>query len=460
MGIRGLFYLYILLVASVSLASYKKGIYLIWLTLLFIPTIILEQWIKLGMPLMTVLMFCSIIMELRLVERRSLWRDFFVDNQKAILAYLFIAFVIIFLSQTVPVIEQFRCLCCEIAMLLFALQTFILVKNDIQAASALRKIVCWAIAYNMAFCIIFEMFLGVNPAGMPLYIILGEDDNEFITDMIDAERGNMSFRAQTVYRHALSLGQYLLVILPLFLTKGKIMMKFIIVIMICFLILVSGSRGAMVPMILVLLWGFWGLQKGSGSLLRKSVLFIIIFMIAASFVPNKVWKKVSMEVEPIVASIQFWDDDKQKDNDISGSSMEMRFDQFDAALTEIEDNPIFGRGYGYRDYYIYVHNALHPDLLGFESVLLLYLVERGWLGLVFFFMMTYFIYKLFVNDLSEKTIIRLVFIGYLLSIIMTGVRPLTLLFVCLTCSIVYGLSQKQDDHLLDNLQPQESDIAL
>ena len=457
MGIRGLFYLYILLVASVSLASYKKGIYLIWLTLLFIPTIILEQWIKLGMPLMTVLMFCSVIMELRLVERRSLWRDFFVDNQKAILAYLFIAFVIIFLSQTVPVIEQFRCLCCEIAMLLFALQTFILVKSDIQVASTLRKIVCWAIVYNLVFCIIFEMIIGINPAGMPLYIILGVDDNEFITDMIDSERGNMSFRSQTVYRHALSLGQYLLVILPLFLTRGKLVIKFAFVMMICFLIVVSGSRGAMVPMVLVVLLS---IKKVIGKDLRNLILFVGALIIVINFIPKRQMKKIYREIEPIVASLQFWDDSKREFNDIGGSSMELRLDQFDAALIEIEDNPIFGRGYGYRDYYIYIHNALHPDLLGFESVFLLYLVERGWLGLLFFFIMAYYIYKLFGKELSDKFTIRLIFMGYLLSIIMTGVRPLTLLFVCLTCSIVYGLSQKQEDQLLDSMQSQESDITL
>lgn len=457
MGIRGLFYFYILFVASVSLVSYKKGIYLIWLTLLFIPTIILEQWIKLGMPMMTVLMFSSVIMELRLVERRSLWRDFFSDNQKAILAYLFIALVIIFLSQTVPILEQFRCLCCEIAMLLFALQTFIMVRNDIQTASALRNIVCWAVVYNLAFCIIFEMMIGINPAGMPLYIILGVDDNEFITDMIDSERGNMSFRAQTVYRHALSLGQYLLVILPLFLTKGKLMVKFAFVMIICFLIVVSGSRGAMVPMVLVVLLS---IKKIVGKDLRNFFLFVAAMVIAISFIPKKQMKKINREIEPIVASLQFWDDSKREFNDIGGSSMELRLDQFDAALVEIEDNPVFGRGYGYRDYYITIHNALHPDLLGFESVFLLYLVERGWLGLLFFFIMVYYIYKIYGKEMSDKFTIRLIFGGYLLSIIMTGVRPLTLLFVCLSCSIVYGLSQKQEDHLLDNLQPQESDIAL
>lgn len=455
MAIKGLLYIYILLVTSVSLASYKKGIYLIWLTLLFVPTIILEQIILFRLPMTTILLLGSVISEMRFKDRRTLWNDFITENQKAILAYLFVSVIIVLLSQTVPIEVQLRQLLGEISMLLFALQTFMLVKDDINSSSSLFRFLCWAVVFNIVYCVFFEVMVGINPAGMPLYILLGEDDNQFIVDAIESERGAMSFRAQTVYRHPLSLGQYMLVMLPLFLTKGRQWLKFIIGLFICLLIVLSGSRSAMVPMVMVLLVGLFVSQKSLGSLLRKSVLMVIAVMIATSFVPNRMWKKYSAEIEPFVASLQFWDDEMQKDNDIGGSSMEMRINQFDAALEEIEENPVFGRGYGYRDYYIYVHNDLHPELLGFESVLLLYLVERGWLGLIFFFIMALYIYKLFVKEMSEKITFRLVFIGYLLSIIMTGVRPLTLLFVCLTCSIAYGLFLRQEDDYSDDLQLQE-----
>ena len=307
--------------------------------------------------------------------------------------------------------------------------------------------------YNIVYCIFFEIIVGVNPAGMPLYFLLGQDDNDFIVDMVESERGALNFRAQTVYRHPLSLGQYMLVLLPLFLMRGKYISNLIISLLICILIVLSGSRGAVVPMILVLLIS---IIKISHLNLRKTIALIAIIIAAISIIPNKQWKKISKEVDPFVASLAFWDDQKQKDNDISGSSMEMRLDQFDAAIEEIDENPVFGRGYGYRDYYIFMHNDLHPDLLGFESVLLLYLVERGWLGLIFFFIMAFYIYKLFQEETSAKTIIFLVFLGYLLSIIMTGVRPLTLLFVCLSCSIVCGLASR-DENLSDNALVQEVD---
>ena len=442
MAIQRLLYLYILFVASVSMVSYKKGIYLIWATLLFVPTIILEQIIKMRLSMLTILLLGSVISELRYSERRTAWKDFFSYYQDAIILYLFVSLTIVFFSETVPLSVQFIRLAEEIAMLLFALQTFFLVKDNEKSALALKYIICGAIVYNIVYCIYFELIIGVNPAGMPLYVLLGQEDNDFIVDMIDSERGGFDFRAQTVYRHPLSLGQYMLVLLPLFLMKGKYFSNLFFSFLICVLIILSGSRGAMAPMALVL---FISMIKSSHIDLRKLVVILTVIVIAISSIPDQQWEKFTDKVEPFVAGLAFWDDEKQEDNDVSGSSMEMRFNQIDAAFEEISANPIFGRGYGYRDYWIYMHNDLHPELLGFESVLLLYLVERGWIGLIFFFFMAYFIFRMCKNETISTITVLLVFVGYLTSITMTGVRPLTLLFVCLAYSITCGIAPHKEE---------------
>ena len=450
MAIKGLLYLYVLFVASVSLLSYKKGIYLIWISFLFIPTIILEQWIKLSIPMEVILMIGSVVSEFRFKERRVIWSEFFVQNKKAIIAYFFVSLVIVFFSQTVPLGIQFRNFLTEVAMLLFSLQTFLLLKDNERPAKTLRIMLCCAVIFNMVYCLFFEVLIGVNPAGMPLYIVLGIGDNEFITDMIDSERGGLGFRAQTIYRHSLSLGQYMLAILPLFLMKGKLFLKYVFVLLVCSLIVLSGSRSAMAPMLLIL---FLGEMNNFKVHFRKFVLLVFTLIVSLSFISDKEWKKFNKEIEPFVASLAFWDDQKQYENKIDGSSMELRFNQFDAALIEIADNPFFGRGYGYREYYMIRHNDLHPELLGFESVLLLQLVERGWLGLLLYFIMIYYIYKLFSRSLMDKMTIRLVLLGFMLSIVMTGVRPLSLLFVCLSCSIAYATSQRPKEQLIDSPVP-------
>ncbi len=157
--------------------------------------------------------------------------------------------------------------------------------------------------------------------------------------------------------------------------------------------------------------------------------------------PDK--KKLEKGADTFITSLQFWDDKKQKEKNITGSSMEMRLNQFDAALKEIRFSPVFGRGYSYRDYYINKYNQLHPELWGFESILLLYLVERGWLGLFFFFIVILFLYRRFVRNISDKLILIMIFGGFLLSIIMTGIRPFSLLFLLLSGSVASGLSTKK-----------------
>ena len=53
----------------------------------------------------------------------------------------------------------------------------------------------------------------------------------------------------------------------------------------------------------------------------------------------------------------------------------------------------------------------------------------------------------------DKMTFNLIFLGFMLSIVMTGVRPLSLLFVCLSCSIAYATSQRPKEQLIDSSLP-------
>ena len=444
MAIRGILYFYILLVAAISLLSYKKGIFLIWLTFLLTPIMILVSGIKLGLSLMTVLMIISVGSEFRFNDRRRLWKEFLTNNQKAITVYICISLSIVFLSQTVPLKTQLHRLLDEFAIIIFSLQTFMIAKGNRLFSTTLMGIVSGVVIFNLLYCVCFEVILGLNPAGLPLYMYMGNYDDDFFVDAVDAERGALSFRAQTVYGHPLSLGQYMLAFLPLFLINGKWKFKYLYTFIICLLIVLTGTRGAIVPMTIIILMAIKRWLS-----VPKLCTFILLLFVCVFFIPDRQLDRFNKEVEPYVASFMFWDDSKQKENDIKGSSMEMRFEQFDAANKEIEDNPIFGRGYGYREYWQMEHKGLHPELLGYESLIIYYLVERGWLGLLFFFFFAFYIYKIFRNNTMEIWAVRLVFVGYLLSIIMTGVRPLSLLFVCLSCSIICGLNSKLEGYSIN-----------
>lgn len=445
MAIKGLLYIYILFVAVVSVFSFKRAIYLIWITVLLLPPIVLLTGIKLHLSFITILMLGAFVSEILFSKGFKHYKSFWVRHQRAILLYFIISISIAVFSQTVPVTYQLRRLFAEIAMLIFALQTFLLVKKEQNASKVLMWIVIGVVIFNVLYCGFFELYLGVNPAGEPLYLVLGIDDQEFLVDMIDQERGGLSLRAQTVYGHPLSLGQYMLVLLPIFMAGERTFGKFLVLLSMIMLTVLSGSRGAIAPIVLVTLLG---LRFSFYRLIPKFLLLISALLLIMLIVPERNLNKLEKGMEPYVVGLMFWDDQKQRENDMGGSSMEMRFNQFDAALKEISANPVFGRGYGYREYWQNMHKGIHPDLMGYESVLVYYLVERGLIGLVFFFIMAFYMLKLFIQETTAKRFVKLIYLGWILSIVMTGVRPLTLLFVCFSSSLLCGLYPKKSKSIV------------
>ena len=187
MSIIGFLYLYILLVLSVSIVSYKRGIYLIWITLLMFPPILLQYGIKLNLSFITILMICSFFSEMRFAKSRAYYSSFITENQKAIILYLLVSFFILFMSQTVPVGIQLSRLFDELVMMLFALQTYLLVKENEEVPKNLMWIICGIVIFNIIYCVFFEVCLRVNPAGLPLYLLMGVDESEFIVDMAETE---------------------------------------------------------------------------------------------------------------------------------------------------------------------------------------------------------------------------------------------------------------------------------
>lgn len=449
MAIKYFLILYILFVVLVSVLSPKKGFYLTWITILLTPPIILLMQIKLYLSLMSVLMLVSICFGLRSLEYKS----FIKRHQFVISIYFIVTIATILFSETVPIKNQFPIALAEMVTLMFAAFSYLLLRENQQMASTMLKIVSVVILFNVIFCAVFEIIIGVNPMGLPLYMMLGLEDNAI--DMIEVERGMMSFRLQSIYGHPLSLGQYMLILLPLFFMNFNIRFRFLLIFFVCIMIGLTGTRGAIAPMILVVLFC---VKRITNHLLPNIMIASIVVIIALALLPDKTGKEIDEKVEAIVAGLQIWDDQKQEENDISGSSLEMRIDQWGAAQKEISGNPLFGRGMGYREYWQNKHNTFHPDLLGYESVLLYYVVERGWLGLLFFFVMVYYLYKLFRNDTIEKKIILMIFMGYLLSITMTGVRPLSLLLVCLSSSLVCGMMPvlSENENSVDTLIEEEA----
>ena len=86
-------------------------------------------------------------------------------------------------------------------------------------------------------------------------------------------------------------------------------------------------------------------------------------------------------------------------SNVKGSSIEMRLEQFDGCMKEIESNPAFGKGYAWTNYYK-ENKGGHPTMLSFESLFIVILSNSGFVGLFIWIVMLIMYYKLIKKNLD------------------------------------------------------------
>lgn len=190
----------------------------------------------------------------------------------------------------------------------------------------------------------------------------------------DIYTGSDRFRVQSMFAYAFDYGYICAAILLLHLHGWNRHLEsktaFIIAIVCClFGILTCGCRivwvGALLSIACYSMWVFK---------LNKTVIYgiiaLILMIIAYNTIPA-VEEKVNQVTDVFV-----------ENSETSGSSIQMRFFQYGNVLTRIEGHEWLGLGNGYWGHIYAEDPESIYDLLGVESVILSYLLERGIIGLV------------------------------------------------------------------------------
>lgn len=421
---------YFIIFLLICKKSCRNGILFFWGSLFIIPSIILNIHI---VSFINVYVLQIIIASFFFLFNANYKQSFlaFCKNSKSAILIIFIMYALtIIFSDEVPFKIQCYYFFKELFQFLIIIETFIIAKNDSSFILRLYKILLILLLCNIAYSFIFEICFRTNPAGLPLYLLIGQDNNEYLVDAIDSQRGTMGFRLQSIFGHPLSLGQYYLLMIPLFLSNMQYSKKYewIIAILLSVNIFLSGTRGAIFPMLLIL--GLYMIK--SNIRFYKLILILPLFVIAYLFLPLQKQQIIDNYYDSLTTYIQFWDDKKQAKYNVEGSSINMRIEQFKAAKAEIKHNILFGKGIGYREYYQEQHNQLHPQLLGYESFVLLKLVEQGWIGIFIFLLIISYLYYILSKECPNTLILQLIFIAFLFSTFMTGIRPFSFLLLGLS----------------------------
>lgn len=433
------FILYSVLLVYLSLlGSYKKGLLAYWISLLLVPTVIMNQTVLSYAYFRTTSIMLVTGFALQDRECREEIGRLISDNKVVFLAVAGVSAAILLLSDTVPLSTQLWNFFQKIWTYPAIFLTFFAVRNDRVFARQLFVCIACCLLLNAFYCLCFEIILRYNPSGTPLYTFLG---NTRAVDAINFSRGLLGFRLQSVFGHPLSLGQYLLVLYPLFLACNRIYDSLLckaVVYTVPVVIFLTGTRGAYIPLLLLL---FYHLYKSTVSV-RQFIWgtgIVGAASLACLLLPANTEKQINRSVEMFVNSLRVWDSSKQKafTKKSGASSLEGRIKQFDAALEELASNPLTGRGIGYREWYQdKYHLRTHPRLLGYESIALLYPVERGFLGFICYIGIVFGLYLYFVRRTCARRYVLFIFGSFLLSGFLTGERILSLQFSGLCASLL------------------------
>lgn len=245
----------------------------------------------------------------------------------------------------------------------------------------------------------------------------------------DDERGGLHGRISSACGHPLDWGQSCVILFgmaPLLfngISRYKIFMLVTLIGINCFF---TGSRSCLFPLLLL---AFFYLIFQSTTLVRKHYgkltigLFVLVFLIG-SIRPEY--------ISTAKAFLMPWDSDKSLDAGFNGSSVELREEQLENSIAFVGSRGLLvGMGYGL------VHNRPEDDgdlfehSFGLESIVFVTVIEQGIVGvlcLVIFFFLLFRMANRTTTEKRRKWMLLFLFIGYTLSLVMTGNRSTLPLF--------------------------------
>lgn len=283
---------------------------------------------------------------------------------------------------------------------------------------------------------IISYFLGTNLYVSALSIIFNGDEGS-VVDFLTEERGGLRGRCYGTMLHPLAWGQFWTILLSFcFLVKNKIN-SFLLFGVLCvgsINIIFSGSRTALFSILLFFFFYFISLNG------KKIIKYLFSGCILTSFICIVMIGVNPSNLDYIKSAVFIWDSSSSEKAGVGGSNVGSRQNQLELSLDIAAENP---GGYGYNYQYYVLKNPLveDKDLLGLESIIFKKLVEEGFLGLFFFAVAFYYLYRLFCRIKRKIPSFRLLqgyFACFLCSIILTGIQGYSLIYFIIFLFLYYA----------------------
>jgi O-antigen ligase len=290
----------------------------------------------------------------------------------------------------------------------------------------------------------FYCYLTLSNPLISLMNVLFVQDKDAL-GLMDEQRGGLAGRIQGTMSHPLTWGGACVLLFFYFLQNTKpikVLFRIGIILMLLANVLFSGSRSALLALIVGLVYFVVISEyKVKVRIIKYGVIGFFVLVVSIYQIPA-----LSKYQGFFESTVFFWDDSAQASTGIKGSTTQLRLTQLAGAFDMIKEAPLVGLGPGYIKYYSATF-GVHPVMMGFESIVFSALVETGILGLilwgVFFLSLLKLIKKgkaLFgKSELYNPKVLFIYCLAYILFIVFTGVQNTLYLFLVLYVIQLRGL---------------------
>lgn len=314
--------------------------------------------------------------------------------------------IIMLFSSDTPLaymLEKYRQQVMKIFILTFVMWNVMIQDNTSVKLFRNVCLVCIAIAS------IYGLFLtqteGLNPYIMELTDISG---GEYNIEYLTRDTGRMFGRITSVFIHPMSFGLFLglsLVFIYSCIRKVNVYIIAILSLLVLINVFTCGVRSVIAGLAISILFYLLLIRKFK-IFAGAAVVMVIIYGVISSI------PEMSEYVSSIVDS---------KSTNIGGSSLELRINQFLGCFDIISNNPLFGKGFDWHQYYMQSH-VIHPKLLAFESLIYVVLCNFGFVGVILWFVYVFKMYKYMrsLGSIKEILLPLTLFVFYLSYSCITG----------------------------------------
>lgn len=254
------------------------------------------------------------------------------------------------------------------------------------------------------------------------------------------DRMGLSGRICVATANPLDWGQCCIILLAMSIALRKMVLQKWQITVLSFLLflncILAGSRSSIFPIVVLIF--FITLFKMKDTIRRHKGRIIGVLSIILI-----VFLNLSPTDRGYVAAVMMpWNSEASKDAQMGGSSVELRERQLENSIDFVgTQNIMVGMGYGL------VHNRpeddgdLFDEAFGLESVVFVTVIEQGIIGLICFCFLYFFLYRTtvkFTQKREVKFLIQSLFLCYMISILLTGIRSsLQLFFTMLVVFLRY-----------------------